>query len=81
MDSSSDMVKNYNSSKSNTSAVKDGDGGGPDDIDIEDPARLMEAVEVGRTRLRERTTTPLGTPRASVTATLLVMVAVPVSPR
>ncbi len=25
------MVKNYNSSKSNTSAVKDGDGGGPDD--------------------------------------------------
>tara|TARA_B100001245_G_scaffold105269_1_gene76686 strand:+ start:1377 stop:2366 length:990 start_codon:yes stop_codon:yes gene_type:complete len=33
------MVKSYNSSKSNTSAVKDGDGGGPDDIDIEDPAK------------------------------------------
>ncbi len=33
------MVKSYNSSKSNTSAVKDGDGGGPDNIDIEDPAK------------------------------------------
>ena len=29
--SSINMVKSYNSSKSNTSAVKDGDGGGPDD--------------------------------------------------
>ena len=37
--SSINMVKSYNSSKSNTSAVKDGDGGGPDDIDIEDPAK------------------------------------------
>ena len=26
------MIKNYNSSKSNTSAVKDGDGDGPDDL-------------------------------------------------